>query len=220
MDIEAKYEARLHYIMSFVGGVFAIYALMEHANMLGSAQTSNMILFVKGLQDWDLPNIIMRLGNILIYGVGIIFTLLMAKYKPSAQKMTSILIDCLAALILGLLPKTINPIIALYPIAFAMSVQWCSFREVCGNVSATTFSTNNFRQTITSAFYYFSDGGREYLFRMKIYLFTLLSFHMGVAVTYFIWKYIPHFSIWIAFAPLLRAAVLTNQINKKHSAEN
>lgn len=212
MDTKTKYETKLHYIMSIVGGIFAIYAILQYANMLGSAQTSNMILSVRALLDGDFLSLVMRLGNLLIYAFGIVFTLLMAKYKPKAQKQISVFIDCLVIPILLLLPKNINPVIALYPIGLAMSVQWCSFREVGKNVSATTFSTNNFRQVVTSLFYYFSDGGKEYLSRAKFYLCTLLSFHTGVATTYFIWHYISKFAICIAFVPLLFAAVIVKKI--------
>ena len=94
-------------------------------------------------------------------------------------------------LIPGLLPASTPPIIAMYPTAFAMAVQWCSFCGVGNARSATTFSTNNFRQIVTAAFYHFSRGGAEYRFRMKSYALTLLSFHAGVAAIYVLWQHIP-----------------------------
>lgn len=208
MNVKTKYEIILHYIMSFVGGIFALYALLEHANVFGSAETSNMIMLVKDLLSWDLMHILIRLGSMLVYGIGICVTLWMSKYKPELQKRVCIIIDCIAALILGLLSPNIDPIISLYPVAFAMSIQWCSFRGVSGNTSATTFSTNNFRQVVTALFNYFSDGETEQLFRLKFYLSTILSFHTGVAVIYLVWYRTPHYSIWIALLPLAAAFII------------
>lgn len=149
MDIKIKQETLLHYTMSFVGGIFAIYALLEHSNVFGSAETSNMILLVNDFLHWDMFHILIRLGSLLVYAFGIILTVWMAKYHAAIQKRICMIIDCIAAVILGFLPENIDPVIALYPVAFAMSIQWCSFRGVCENPSATAFSTGNFRQLVT-----------------------------------------------------------------------
>ena len=129
---------------------FARKPLLEHSNVFGSAKTSNMILLVNDLLQWDLFHIIIRFVSLIVYALGIIFTLWMAKYHPIIQKRICIIIDCLAALILGFLPENIHPVIALYPVAFAMSIQWCSFRGIRENPSAATFSTGNFRQLVTT----------------------------------------------------------------------
>lgn len=126
MDTEIKQikqEKLLHYIMSFAGGIFAIYALLEHSNVFGSAETSNMILLVNDLLQWDLFHILIRIGSLLVYASGIIATLWMAQSHSAVQKRICIMIDCLAALILGVLPESIHPVVALYPVAFAMSIQ-------------------------------------------------------------------------------------------------
>lgn len=109
--------------MSFVGGIFAIYALLEHSNVFGSAETSNMLLLVKDLLQWDVYQILIRLISLLVYAFGIILSVWMAKKHKTIQKRVCIVIDGLAALILGILPENINPVIALYPVAFAMSIQ-------------------------------------------------------------------------------------------------
>lgn len=202
-DIKIKQDALLHYIMSFVGGIFAIYALLEHSNVFGSAETSNMILLVNDFLHWDIFHILIRLGSLFVYAFGIILTVWMAKYHAASQKKICIVIDCFAALILGFLPESVHPVIALYPVAFAMSIQWCSFRGVGGNPSATTFSTGNFRQLITIFFNYITEKKHEDLIRIRFYIFTMLSFHAGVAVIYIVWPYIQHQSIWLVFIPLL-----------------
>lgn len=129
------------------------------------------------------------------------------EYHPAIQKRICIIIDCLAALILGFLPENIHPVIALYPVASAMSIQWCSFRGVRENPSATTFSTGNFRQLVTTIFNYITERNREDLLRIKFYIVTMLSFHAGVAIIYIVWSHLPHQSIWIVFIPLVLAII-------------
>lgn len=218
MDLQIKKETLLHYTMSFVGGIFAIYSLLEYSNIFGSAETSNMILLVNDFLHWGVFHIIIRFGSLLVYASGIILTLWMAKYHSAAQKRICIIIDCFAALTLGFIPENTNPIIALYPVAFAMSIQWCSFRGVSENASATTFSTGNYRQLVTIIFNYITERKRADLLRIKFYIFTMLSFHAGVAVICIVWAYIPHMSIWIVFIPLafavIQEIIITKQNNK------
>lgn len=209
------YEKTLHYTMSFVGGIFAIYALLEHNNVFGSAETSNMILLVNDLLQWDLFHILTRIGNLIVYATGITVALLMTKYRSSHQKMICIAIDAIAAVTLILIPSDTHPIIALYPVAFAMSIQWCTFRGVDKNPSATTFSTGNFRQLVTNAFNWFIDRKSESLENVKFYILTMLSFHLGVAVIYVLNAYIPHHSIVLVYIPLGIATYTEYAVNFK-----
>lgn len=210
MNADLKKEKFLHYTMSFIGGIFAIYALLEHSNVFGSAETSNMILLVNDLLNWDTFHILIRVGSLIVYACGIIATIWMAKYHPDIQKRACMIIDAFAALILGFLPENIHPVIALYPVAFAMSIQWCTFRGVGGNPSATTFSTGNFRQLVTLIFNYVSEQEQEYLLHIRFYIITMLSFHAGIAMIYILWPYLPHHSIWLVFPPLAFALIQEN----------
>lgn len=207
MDTKLKQEKLLHYTMSFIGGIFAIYSLLEHANVFGSAETSNMILLVNDLLNWDIFHIVIRIGSLFIYACGIITTLWMTKHYPNMQKRVCMFIDCLAALILAFLPKNIHPIIALYPVAFAMSIQWCTFRGVDKNPSATTFSTGNFRQLITLTFNYVTEKKSENLSHIRFYILTMLSFHAGIATIYILWPYLGHTSIYLVYVPLTIAFI-------------
>lgn len=193
--------------MSFVGGIFAIYAILEHSNVFGSAETSNMILLVNDLLTWDLFHIIIRTLSLIVYAAGITASLWMSKYRPSIQKMICIIIDAIVVVILILTPDDTHPVMALYPVAFAMSIQWCTFRGVEKNSSATTFSTGNFRQLVTNIFNYCTERNTNYLSNVKFYIFTMLSFHSGVALGYLLKPYILHNSIGLVFIPLIFAAI-------------
>lgn len=207
MNSKQSHEKRLHYTMSFIGGIFAIYSLLEHANVFGSAETSNMILLVNDLLNWDMFHIVIRIGSLFIYACGITATLWMAKYHPDIQKPVCMIVDCIAALILAFLPEHIHPVIALYPVAFSMSIQWCTFRGVGKNPSATTFSTGNFRQLITLTFHYITEKKQENLTHIRFYAITMLSFHAGIATIYIVWSYFRHASIWLVYIPLAVAFI-------------
>lgn len=206
MDTTQKRETYLHYTMSVVGGIFALYSLLEHANVFGSAETSNMILLVNDLLQWDLFHIVIRVGSLLVYAAGITVTLWMSRCCPGVQKRACILIDCAAALVLSLLPQGLHPVVALYPVAFAMSIQWCTFRGVGDDPSATTFSTGNFRQLVTLTFSYALDRRPRELSRIRFYIITMLCFHGGIAFTYLIHPHLTRRSIWTVW-PLLLCAL-------------
>lgn len=148
-----------------------------------------------------------RVISLLVYAAGIIVALWMSKNHSSVQRIICIAIDGIAATILGLLPPNINPIIALYPMGFAMSIQWCTFRGVGDNPSATTFSTGNFRQLVSNIYNFFAEKNQQTASNIRFYLFTMLSFHIGIGIVYLIWPYITHYSIWIVFIPLLASAI-------------
>lgn len=202
-----KQEKLLHYTMSFVGGIFAIYALLEHSNVFGSAETSNMILLVEDLINCSGLQTGIRIVSLLVYAAGIIFSLWMSKYHSSAQKAVCIVIDFFATAALAFIPKETEPVIALYPVAFAMSIQWCTFKGVGSNSSATTFSTGNFRQFVTNVFNYVTEHDRSCLNKAEFYALTIFSFHAGVAFAYILWQKIHHNSIWIVYLPLAAAAL-------------
>lgn len=209
---DKKRERTTHYIMSFVGGCFAIYALAEHSNVFGSAETNNLILIVKNLMGADFFGVLIRVISLFVYASGIVFSLWLSKSHSDKQKIASMLTDVAAALIMSFIPTDISPVIALYPIAFAMSVQWCTFRSADGNAAATTFSTGNLRQLVTYIYTYITDNNSECLKNARFYLFTMLSFHIGVAFMYaadkyMADKYMNEKSILLVLVPLTAAAL-------------
>ena len=70
---------------------------------------------------------------------------------------------------------------ALYPIFFAMSIQWSSFAGARGFYSSTIFSTNNTKQSSLALAEYLCDHDRAHLRKMWFYLATLGCFHVGAS---------------------------------------
>lgn len=75
--------------------------------------------------------------------------------------------------------------LALYPIFFAMSVQWGAFNGAQGFNSSTIFSTNNTKQTSLALAHYLCEKDPMYLAKCWFYAATLLCFHLGATLSFF-----------------------------------
>ncbi|MGN1318783.1 MAG: YoaK family protein [Lachnospirales bacterium] len=202
-----RIDATIHYAMSFVGGYFGIYALMVRSNNFGSSQTSNLIYIVSSLLGNDLKSVIIRIGAALLYMFAVFLTVYLPRHFNINLKITSILIDAVAVIILAFLPLEMDPILGLYPIFFAMAFQWNSFTGARGYVSATIFSTNNLRQ-ITISLTEYLMGNKSRLDKFCFYGATLLSFQVGVAVSFVLWRNFSIGSIWFCLIPLVCSMAL------------
>lgn len=215
MYTKVKWQARLHYMMAFVGGCFGIYALLQFANTFGSAQTNNLIMIVRSVLEGDGVAILERLANLTAYTLGILLTLWIAKQPMRQKQRIAMLVDGLAALVLGLLPP-LPPLVGLCPLSFAMASQWCSFNGIPGLVSANTFSTNNYRQFVTGLYLYLTDKTPETRENAKLRLhffgFTLLAFHCGITAMYFLWHMMGQKCIWLTWLPLMLALLLSRKV--------
>lgn len=211
MDTKTKQEAYLHYHMAFIGGFFGLYTIAAHSDLFGSAQTSNLLFLIKSIVGGDVSGILIRLVALFVYCLGILLTVWLPKHSSINLPLLSIIIDSIAGLILGFLPKELNPVVALYPVFFAMAFQWCCFRGIEGCNSATTFSTNNLRQFLTAFYDYLTTKKQDKRIRMQFYGCTLAAFHIGAAISYIAYLLCGIHSIWFvfipAFAALLRLAL-------------
>lgn len=147
-----------HLAFCAVGGFFGCYAVLVHGGIMGNAQTTNLLELVIDLLRWQLPDMLLHLGALALYVLG-----------------------TMLAVVLFLLPPELDPVVALYPIFFAMSIQWSSFAGARGFYSSTIFSTNNTKQTSLALAGYLCDRDRAHLRKMWFFLATLGCFHVGAA---------------------------------------
>lgn len=201
-------EAVIHYILSFVGGYFGIYAILSRCGIFASAQTNNLISLLHDLLGGNLSDFLFRFGALFLYLLAIILTVWVPERFSCNLKLLSVLIDGLACLILGFLPMDLNPIVGLYPIFFAMAFQWCSFKGAYGYAGSTTFSTNNLRQFVTAITHFLLKKDEESIPKIHFYGGTLLNFHLGVILSFLLWQPFSLHSIWFCFLPLSGALIL------------
>ena len=139
-----------HLSFAAVGGFFAAYAILLRMGIMANAQTLNLLDILLNSFEGDWLGVLMHIGALVIYIVGTMSTVFLPRLFGWDMRRVSPAVDALCAVVLAFLPAETPTIPALYPIFFAMSVQWSSFSGAQGNVSSTIFSTNNTKQAALS----------------------------------------------------------------------
>ena len=174
-----------HLSFAVVAGFFAAYAILCRSGVMGNAQTVNLLellidaLFGRGL------NVLLHLGALALYVLGTMLTVFLPHWFHLDIRRTAPVVDALAAVVLGFLPAEMPVTLALYPIFFAMSVQWGAFNGAQGFNSSTIFSTNNTKQTSLALAHYLCEKDPMYLAKCWFYAATLLCFHLGATLSFF-----------------------------------
>ena len=200
-------ERWIHQNMAVIGGFMGGYAILNHHDLFGSAQTANMISIAMDAAGRLDADFFVRVLGLLVYMAGLASTVILPKLNINL-KLFSVCLDAAALVLVGLLPGGLNDFIALYPLFFASSVQWCSFKGADGFVSASIFSTNNLRQFTTSFTEYFCSRDREALRKGKFYGKVLFFFHSGVAAAFLSCQAFGLKGAWIGLIPVCSALVL------------
>lgn len=159
---------------------------------MGNAQTVNLLELLLDALRGDAYATALHLGALALYVLGTMLTVLLPHWWGWDMHRVSPLVTAAAAVTVAFLPETLNPVVALYPVFFAMSIQWSSFAGARGFYSSTIFSTNNTKQTSLALANYLCDKDRAHLRKLWFYFFTLLCFHAGAAAAFFAvkWWYI------------------------------
>lgn len=200
-------DVTIHYTMALVGGFLGGYAVLGRCNVLGSAQTGNLINLVLDLLGHDLIQVLFRIGSMLLYAGAIALTVLLPKYTRLNLKPVSIALDCVAVVLLGFLPADMDSVVALYPVFFAMAFQWNAFPGALGYASSCIFSTNNLRQTTMALTEYFCTRQREPARKALFFGGSLLFYHLGVAAAFLTVHFWQLRASWFCLIPLSAAAV-------------
>ncbi len=182
LKLKKRIETALHFNMSLVGGFMGGFAVWNFCDLLGNAQTANMITLVSDIVGCNFFTVLLRIIGVLIYFLGFAMSVIVPRYTKLNLKLLSLFFDAAAMITLVLLPNNLELIIYLYPIFFAMSFQWTAFSGAQGFVSSTIFSTNNLRQFSTSLVEAICFKNKEKLTKTKFYGLTLVSYHIGVAI--------------------------------------
>lgn len=188
--------------MALIGGFIAGYGIVNHCELLGTAQTGNLIalsLYLGGMHsiDW-----LVRLGGMVLYMLGIACTVFLPRMiKNINLRKVSILLDMAALAVSGLLTPEIDHFVALYPLFFVSAVQLCSFQGADGFSCSSIFSTNNLRQCTASFTEYFISHDREALRKGKFFGKVLLIFHLGAALSFPASQALGLKSAWLCLLP-------------------
>lgn len=202
LTFENCQTAHTHYRMAFIGGFLGVYPVLNYENILGSAQTSNLIELVTDTLGGNLPHALLRILAMFLYMSAVALATYLPKHSHANLKYISLAIDGLAAILLPLIPRNLPMIIGLYPTFFAMAFQWCSFPGAYGYNSSSIFSTNNLRQFTSALVNVYCNHMPQERLKYHFYGFTLLCFHLGVAADYLLWRRMGRYCSLFALVPV------------------
>ena len=166
-----------HLSFAAVGGFFAAYAILLRMGIMANAQTLNLLELLLSSLRCHWPEVLMHLGALAMYVLGTMSTVILPHLFGWDMRRVCPIIDALCAVLLAFLPAEMPVIPSLYPIFFAMSVQWSSFTGAQDHISSTIFSTNNTKQASLSLARHLCTREQGQIRRMWFYVSTILCFH-------------------------------------------
>ena len=206
----------LHYAVSMIGGFLGGYAIINHSDIFGNAQTANLIHLVTKIFSGNFSGIVFLILSLATYMAGNVFCVIAEKFFKTDLRLISLAFTSCAVIIIGVVPSVANDYIAILPILFVTPVQWNAFREANGYISATIFSTNNLRQATTSLASYLIDRDEKQRDKAKFFWSTLASFHMGVALSCVSSLVLGVESICFCFIPIMLSATAYVRLEQKN----
>ena len=174
-----------HLSFAAVGGFFAAYAILLRMGIMANAQTLNLLELLLSSLRCHWLEVLMHLGALAMYVLGTMSTVILPHLFGWDMRRVCPIIGALCAVLLAFLPAEMPVIPSLYPIFFAMSVQWSSFTGAQDHISSTIFSTNNTKQASLSLARHLCTREQGQIRRMWFYVSTILCFHAGATVAYF-----------------------------------
>lgn len=128
------------------------YAIYNHCDVFGNAQTANMIHLVSKIFTGDFEGVVFIVIALLTYILGNVFFVISDRFIKLETKTVSLIASAAALLIIGIFPNISNNYLAILPILFVTPVLWNSFRTAGSYVTSPIFSTNNLRVATVSTF--------------------------------------------------------------------
>ena len=202
MNEKASRQKLLHYAVSTIGGFLGGYAIFNHCDFFGNAQTANLIHIVCKIFSADFSALSFLLLALITYISGNVFCVIAEKFIKHELRVISLIMTSCAVVIIGLFPNIANHYIAVLPILFVMPIQWNAYRTAAGYASATIFSSNNLRMAVMSLTRYIIDRDKKQGEQARFYWLTLLSFHSGVALACVASVFLGTMSVWFCFVPI------------------
>ena len=202
MNEKASRQKLLHYAVSTICGFMGGYAIFNHCDFFGNAQTANLIHIVCKIFSADFSALAFLVLALITYILGNVFYVLAEKFIKHDLRLISLVMTSCAVVVIGLFPNIANHYIAVLPILFVMPIQWNAYRTAGGYASATIFSSNNLRIAVMSLTRYIIDRDKKQGEQARFYWLTLLSFHSGVALACVASVFLGTMSVWFCFVPI------------------
>lgn len=170
-------------MFAVIGGFLEAFTYVLHGGVFCNAQTGNLVMLVIDFVHGNFASGLRYLYSIMAYIVGIILsTLIPARFKKVNWPLVVTAVEIVVLAALAFIPMSVPDIYTYVTVSFLCSVQYNTFTKLHGVALATTFCTNNIRQTIMHFVRGVSDKDRSEYKKSAIYAFIVLCFAAGVAV--------------------------------------
>lgn len=180
-----KYERTIHYLMCVMGGFFGGYALLLRHGF-GSAATGNLLECMISLSLGNFEEVMIRFGGGLMFLLPFMVSKWMELKTDCNRKDFSIALSCAGLIILGFLPGTVHPVLALYPLFFITGFQWSVFSGVKEYPCSTIFISNNTRQCFSALAEYLVTKDIKMRSKSAFYGFSICCFLAGGLIAAFL----------------------------------
>ena len=132
-------EHYLHGMMSFMGGFLGAYSIASRMGLFASAQTGNMIHIVECVYERNGKALLLRIGFAVVFASALVISYFLKNKRGCDLRGSCMIVDAAAIVIMSLIPVSAEPLISIYPLAFAASFQWGTFSGTGGYNSSTIF---------------------------------------------------------------------------------
>jgi uncharacterized membrane protein YoaK (UPF0700 family) len=170
-------------LLAIVGGFLDAYTFIGRGGVFANAQTGNIVLLGVYAAQGDWEQALVHLPPILAFAMGVFVTETIkdysGKYSILDWERLVLIFESIILFIIGFIPQTTPNIIVTVTVAFAASVQVCSFRKLVDSPYNTTMSTGNLRSATQAAYNAIFKKDHPSAVRSIRYFTIIFSFMAG-----------------------------------------
>lgn len=212
-------------LLGFTGGFMDGYTLLLRDGVFSTMQTGNLIFLVICIVSNQLDIIYIRLLPIIFFILGtIIVTILRISLKRDNRicKIISIIAIITSIIVASLIDIGEYNFIVTSILSLAASFQFAAFSDIDSIPLTTTMCTANMRYASENIVELAAKKERKYLYNFLKYLLVIISFSLGVIVSYFGKNTFSSYEILLTLPAYLCILVMyfMQKRNNLHSFEN
>ena len=170
-------------MFAFIGGFLEAFTFALHGGVFCNAQTGNLVMLVIDFVQGNISGGLKYLYSILAYIAGIFLsTVVPARFKKVNWPLVVTAAEIVILVGIAFIPQGAENWYTYVTVSFVCSVQYNTFTKLRGVALATTFCTNNIRQTVMHFVKGVSEKDRAEFKKSATYAFVILCFAIGAAV--------------------------------------
>ena len=170
-----------------VGGFLEAYTYLLHGGVFCNAQTGNVVLFALHISHGEYLSALQCLYSLLAYVAGIFVSVFLpSAFKKIDLHCTITAVEIVTLIALAFIPASIPDWVTYVSVSFLCALQYNTFTECRGAKLATTFCTNNLRQTVMFLYSGIAEKNSAKIKKSAIYAIVLLAFALGAVAGGFV----------------------------------